>query len=144
MQPRQGLDILEDGDETEIGARLLHGPLLANRTVILVTHHVEVVLPETFYLIRMLDGCINTQGTVKDLHAHGILDGLVQHSVADVKSSELSHQGEDQQKQPRKLVKDEHREQGGVKFLIYKFLSDDDDTLSLAQTMATTLSFDLT
>ena len=55
---------------------------------ILVTRHVEVVLPETFYLIRMLDGRINTQGTVKDLCACGILDGLAQHSVADVKSSE--------------------------------------------------------
>ena len=55
---------------------------------ILVTRHGEVVLPETFYLIRMLNSRINTQGTVKDLHARGILDGLAQHSVTDVKSLE--------------------------------------------------------
>lgn len=36
----------------------------------------------------MLDGHINTQGTVKDLRARGILDGLAQHSVTDVKSLE--------------------------------------------------------
>ena len=36
----------------------------------------------------MLNGRINTQGTVKDLRARGILDGLAQHSVADVKLSE--------------------------------------------------------
>ena len=114
---------------------------------ILVTHHVELVLPGTFYLIRMLDGRIDTQGTVKDLRARGVLDEIAQDSAADVKSSEpvaaseepieaiadespQSHQGEHghegvsteqtQRKQPRKLVKDEHRERGGVKFSIYK------------------------
>ncbi|TFY73932.1 hypothetical protein EWM64_g10080 [Hericium alpestre] len=115
------LAVLEDGDETEIGARgvslsggqkarvalaravyartkfvllddplsavdshtarflyekLLLGTLLAHRTVVLVTHHVELILPGTYYLVRMLDGRIDTQGVVGELRKHGILDKL--------------------------------------------------------------------
>ncbi|KAL4065666.1 hypothetical protein V8B97DRAFT_2010327 [Scleroderma yunnanense] len=190
---RPDLDIFEDGDDTEIGARgvslsggqkarvalaravyartkyvllddplsavdshtarflydrLLRGPLLANRTVILVTHHVELVLPGAYYLVRMLDGRIDTQGTVKDLQERGVLDFIAQDSAADVKlaepvvpadatveaivaesprspSPESPELGEEaakpaKRKQPRKLVKEEHRERGGVKFSIYK------------------------
>ncbi|KAG6334904.1 hypothetical protein ID866_4185 [Astraeus odoratus] len=168
---RPDLDILEDGDETEIGARvalaravyartkyillddplsavdshtarflyerLLRGPLLANRTVILVTHHVELVLPGAHYLIRMLDGRIDTQGTIKDLHARGVLDYITQDSAAEVKQEEpvvasdapieaietnLAEPASQlvEHKKPRKLVKEEHRERGGVKFAIYK------------------------
>jgi len=113
----------------------------------------------------MLDGRIDTQGTIKDLRARGVLDGIEQDSAADVKSSEPVvaseepieaidaespelGQGQDgnkdvskqvKRKRPRKLVKDEHREQGGVKFSIYKsymkasyvdfLLTPDDSTL---------------
>lgn len=48
---------------------------------ILVTHHVEFVLPGTYNLVRMLDGRIDTKGTVKNLCVHGILD----HIPAEVK-----------------------------------------------------------
>ncbi|EIW82712.1 multidrug resistance-associated ABC transporter [Coniophora puteana RWD-64-598 SS2] len=174
------LDILEDGDATEIGARgvslsggqkarvalaravyartkyvllddplsavdshtarflyekLFRGPLLANRTVILVTHHVELVLPGTYYLVRMLDGRIDTQGTVKDLRAQGILDEIAQDSAAETKEEEPvvaldapveaaepvdeNAQKSAEVKKPRKFVKDEHREEGGVKWSIY-------------------------
>ncbi|KAH7882505.1 hypothetical protein F5I97DRAFT_1905629 [Phlebopus sp. FC_14] len=180
------LDILEDGDETEIGARgvslsggqkarvalaravyartkyvllddplsavdshtarflyerLFRGPLLANRTVILVTHHVELVLPGAHYLIRMLDGRIDTQGTLKELRAQGVLDHIAQDSAAEAKKEEpvqateapieaeevlkagetstSSAETKTKTKKPRKLVKDEHRESGGVKFSIY-------------------------
>ncbi|KAF8439690.1 multidrug resistance-associated ABC transporter [Boletus edulis BED1] len=170
------LDVLEDGDQTEIGARgvslsggqkarvalaravyartkyvllddplsavdshtarflyeqLLQGPLLANRTVILVTHHVELVLPGAYYLVRMLDGRIDTQGTVKDLRAQGILDYITQDAGADVKQEEPvaaseasvdnapAEPAKDGSKKPRKLIKDEHRETGGVKWSVY-------------------------
>lgn len=176
------LEVLEDGDATEIGARgvslsggqkarvalaravyapagyvllddplsavdshtarfllekLLCGPLLANRTVILVTHHVELVLPSAHYLVRMLDGRIDTQGTLADLRARGILDEIA-HSeevnaheeelsaaVADpplepVDASEVENSGAaTETKKPRKLIKDEERQQGGVKWSIY-------------------------
>ncbi|KAH7922269.1 P-loop containing nucleoside triphosphate hydrolase protein [Leucogyrophana mollusca] len=177
---RPDLNILEDGDETEIGARgvslsggqkarvalaravyahtkyillddplsavdshtarflyerLFRGPLLANRTVILVTHHVELVLPGTYYLVRMLDGRIDTQGTTKDLRAQGVLEHIAQDSATDVKEEEPvaateapieaedideeSQKPAEATKKPRKLIKDEHRESGGVKFAIY-------------------------
>ncbi|KAG9310797.1 hypothetical protein JVU11DRAFT_8649 [Chiua virens] len=170
------LDILEDGDQTEIGARgvslsggqkarvalaravyartkyvllddplsavdshtarflyekLLRGPLLADRTVILVTHHVELVLPGAYYLVRMLDGHVDTQGTVKDLRAQGVLEHITQDSEADVKQEEPVAASEapvdtpaaepprDESRKPRKLIKDEHRESGGVKWSVY-------------------------
>ncbi|KZT21758.1 multidrug resistance-associated ABC transporter [Neolentinus lepideus HHB14362 ss-1] len=185
---RPDLDMLEDGDSTEIGARgvslsggqkarvalaravyartqyvllddplsavdshtarllfenLLKGPLLENRTVILVTHHVELVLPGANYLVRMLDGRIDTQGKVEELRERGLLDDIAHDSTAEQNSKEVEAQeekteeelaaeaeGEDAQKdaeaktsgkkKPRKLVKDEHRETGSVKWSIYK------------------------
>ncbi|EKM76533.1 hypothetical protein AGABI1DRAFT_122491 [Agaricus bisporus var. burnettii JB137-S8] len=181
------LSVLEDGDQTEIGARgvslsggqkarvalaravyartkyvllddplsavdshtsrflyehLLRGPLLANRTVILVTHHVELVLPGAHYLIRMLDGRIDTHGTIKELRAQGILEHISQDAEVEAQMEEAAVAKEEtidpeeaavsggggkyqkdaiaEAKKPRKLIKDEHRETGGVKWKIYK------------------------
>ncbi|KAL1748165.1 hypothetical protein HDZ31DRAFT_30137 [Schizophyllum fasciatum] len=115
--------------------RLLCGPLLENRTVVLVTHHVDLVLPGAHYLVRMLDGRIDTQGTVKDLRAQGLLDDIAQtESVEAHKAEEAVVQeeakgdeepaeadaGNGAAKKPRKLIKEEHREVGGVKWAIYK------------------------
>ena len=117
--------------------RLLCGPLLQHRTVVLVTHHVDLVLPGAHYLIRMLDGRIDTQGTVKDLRAQGLLDDIANtESVEAHKAEEAVVQEEakgDEEpaeadafhgvadgKKPRKLIKEEHREVGGVKWPIYK------------------------
>ncbi|KAJ2929604.1 hypothetical protein H1R20_g7490, partial [Candolleomyces eurysporus] len=159
------LEMLEDGDETEIGARgvslsggqkarvalaravyartkyvLLDDPLSA---VVLVTHHVELVLPGAYYLVRMLDGRIDTQGTVEDLRDQGVLEHITYDAAADLHKDEMalaaakeasaessSSNGEGdaedpaatpgEAKKPRKLVKDEHRETGGVKWSIYK------------------------
>ncbi|KAJ7057949.1 hypothetical protein C8F01DRAFT_1210797 [Mycena amicta] len=182
---RPDLDMLEDGDGTEIGEKgvslsggqvlalaravyaktkyvllddplsavdshtsrilyekCLRGPLLANRTVVLVTHHVELVLPGAYYVVRMLDGRVDTQGTVKELRAQGVLDDITHDAAIEVKKEEAAVvaeegsgdaeaaaaavTGEDtdkdgaEKKKPRKLVKDEHREIGGVKWRIYK------------------------
>ncbi|TDL21671.1 multidrug resistance-associated ABC transporter [Rickenella mellea] len=176
------LEILEDGDATEIGARgvnlsggqkarvalaraayartkyillddplsavdshttrflfdrLFLGPLMKGRTVILVTHHVDVVMPATHYLVRMLDGRIDTQGTVKELRERGVLEEITQDSALEVQEKVKKSKGDDQEKinegednvtkppegqtkKPRKLVKDEEREAGHVKWPIYK------------------------
>ncbi|KAJ7647783.1 hypothetical protein FB45DRAFT_987394 [Roridomyces roridus] len=113
--------------------KCLRGPLLANRTVVLVTHHVELVLPGAHYLVRMLDGRIDTQGTVKDLRAQGVLDEITHEAAVEVIKEEVAvaakpASGEEEidkadgqeAKKPRKLIKDEHREVGGVKWKIYK------------------------
>ncbi|KZP20510.1 hypothetical protein FIBSPDRAFT_932199 [Athelia psychrophila] len=177
LQP--DLEILEDGDATEIGARgvslsggqkarvalaravyartkyvllddplsavdshtsrflfekLFKGPLLANRTVVLVTHHVELVLPGAHYLVRMLDGRIDTQGTIKDLRAQGVLGSITQdesltleqekpadaEEVLDPKAAlDADGKAVEATKKPRKLIEDEHRAEGGVKWGIY-------------------------
>ncbi|KZT05166.1 multidrug resistance-associated ABC transporter [Laetiporus sulphureus 93-53] len=180
------LEMLEDGDATEIGARgvslsggqkarvalaravyaptkyvllddplsavdshtarflferLFQGPLLAHRTVILVTHHVELVLPGAYYLVRMLDGRVDTQGMVKELRARGILEDIAHEEEVEAHREEQIAEAEeaspnaeidaelegenggkavDKSKKPRKLIEDEKRETGSVKWDIYK------------------------
>lgn len=45
-----------------------------------MTHHIDLFLPSNGlganYLVRMLDGRIDTQGTVQDLRARGLLDTI--------------------------------------------------------------------
>ncbi|TFK72661.1 hypothetical protein BDN72DRAFT_876371 [Pluteus cervinus] len=111
--------------------RLFCGPLFESRTVVLVTHHLELVLPGTYYLVRMLNGRIDTQGTIVDLTAQGILEHIKHDAeaeadvkVADAGGTEKSPADkaaveDETKKSPRKLVEDEHRETGGVKWHVY-------------------------
>jgi ABC-type multidrug transport system ATPase subunit len=113
--------------------------------VILVTHHVELVLPGSYYLIRMLDGRIDVQGTVAELRAAGALEGVVkseeantrahgEEQVADKERAEVAAEADsadpvivaeardtakDAKKKPRTLVEAEKREEGSVKWAIY-------------------------
>ena len=78
----------------------------------------------------MLDGRIDTQGTVKDLRAQGVLDDIAQDGAIPLKAEEPAvasnapvDDGDDNKatdgKKPRKLIKDEAREEGAVKWWIY-------------------------
>ena len=112
------------------------GPLMTNRTVILVTHHVELVLPGAYYIVRMLDGRIDVQGTVKELRESGALSDIEIEAVVEERKAEEEQQekavekdpavegeiaeGAEAKKKPRKLIKDEEREVGSVKWKIYK------------------------
>jgi ABC-type sulfate/molybdate transport systems ATPase subunit len=106
---------------------------------VLVTHHVELALPGAYYLVRMLDGQIDVQGTVKDLRAQGVLEAIQQDTAVDAHQEEIRAAEESTvegemdtsttkaatdettlTKKARKLVKEEHRETGGVKWSIYK------------------------
>jgi len=108
---------------------------------VLVTHHVELVLPATHSLIRLLDGRIELQGSIQELRERGVLnyvahnavgeieeikkvesdeelvDGAAKDSVDDVKPENVSATKD---KKPKKLVKDEARATGNVKWHIYK------------------------
>ena len=92
----------------------------------------ELVLPGAYYLVRMLDGRIETQGTVKELQAQGVLKGIEHDAAVETHKEELvvaetapvdveeSPDTTEVSKEPRKLVKDEHREIGAVNWSIYK------------------------
>lgn len=98
------------------------GPLMRDRTVVLVTHHVELVLPGAYYLVRMLDGRIDLQGTVKELRESGALADIevegfveerkeveqkVEKAVEASETLEGENTNEPGTKKPRKLIKDE-------------------------------------
>jgi ABC-type multidrug transport system fused ATPase/permease subunit len=122
--------------------RLLGGPLLAGRTVVLVTHHVALVAPGAHFLVRMLDGRVDAQGSVPELRAAGVLAGIESgeqveaaeqeqrvaegheaEAAADggVAEAEAQETGKAQaRKAPRKLVEQEKREEGSVKWAIYQ------------------------
>lgn len=118
-----------------------------------MTHHVELVLPGAAYLVRMLDGRVDTQGTLADLRARGVLEQIAHADSADaapgpepaqaaeeftpVEAVLLDDGGDGEApgavvaeakdvakgaeaRKPRKLIKDEKREEGGVKWEIYK------------------------
>lgn len=61
---------------------------MISSTQVLVTHHVELVLPGAYYLVRMLDGRIDTQGTVKELCAAGVLVNITHDENAEAKNNE--------------------------------------------------------
>ena len=109
-----------------------HHPILQ----ILVTHHVELVLPGAHYLVRMLDGRIDTQGTISDLRESGVLTDIAKLEELDEWQEARKYEkymwrsrwksgpddfdkSKDKQKKPRKLVEEEHRETGSVKWRIY-------------------------
>ncbi|EJD46367.1 P-loop containing nucleoside triphosphate hydrolase protein [Auricularia subglabra TFB-10046 SS5] len=105
--------------------RLFRGPLLANRTVILVTHHVELMLPSAHFVVRMLDGRIDTAGTIRELRARGALEAIKKDAEAESEApSAAKVEGEEGKKvddnaKTKQLVEDEARAEGRVKWRIY-------------------------
>jgi ABC-type multidrug transport system ATPase subunit len=55
---------------------------------ILVSHHVELLLPSADYLVRIVDGHIEAQGTPDELRAAGALDGLVALEETEITNAE--------------------------------------------------------
>ncbi|KAF7307832.1 ABC bile acid [Mycena kentingensis (nom. inval.)] len=98
--------------------KCLCGRLLANRTVVLVTHHVRLVLPVADYLVRMVDGRVEVQGSVAELKARSVLEDIVQEARKEEEAPKARNVDKMERK-PRKLVEDEHREVGGVKWRVY-------------------------
>lgn len=84
----------------------------------------------------MLDGRIDTQGAVSDLDARGVLDDITRHDSAEARKEapgvEAVASADDAvldaeeapatgaAKKPRKLIEEEKREEGSVKWNIYK------------------------
>jgi hypothetical protein len=87
----------------------------------------------------MLDGRIDTQGTIAELRSRGLLDALVHEAQAEevpevVTAEDLAAVVEEDKgasdkanttteakpKKPKKLIEDEARATGGVKWKVYK------------------------
>lgn len=51
----------------------LRGPLMRQRTVVLATHHVDLVLPAANWVVKLDHGRIEAQGTVEKLRELGLL-----------------------------------------------------------------------
>lgn len=56
----------------------LCGDLMRGRTVILVTHHVETVLPHVAHVVMLEGGRIRASGSPADLQAEGLLSVLIE------------------------------------------------------------------
>ncbi|KAG8762089.1 hypothetical protein FRC11_011215 [Ceratobasidium sp. 423] len=109
--------------------RCFLGPLMKHRTVVLVTHHVDLVLPAVSWVVKLFEGQIESQGTVAQLRESGALSSIragqkeieLTEEVATIEGSEGQTGGpKDPNKTARKLVEDEKKSSGSVKLDVYK------------------------
>ncbi|CAJ0640522.1 438_t:CDS:10 [Entrophospora sp. SA101] len=106
------------------------GDLMKNRTRILVTHHVGLCIRNAAFVVVMKDGQITDQGPANQILSSGILgdisieeenekggddDELKNKSTEHAKPKSKSANGSD-----GKLVLEEKREQGAIKWIVYK------------------------
>ena len=62
--------------------KCLRGELMEGRTVILVSHHVQLCAPGASYIVALDNGRIQFQGGREAFYASGVIDGLVQSGAA--------------------------------------------------------------
>ncbi|KAG8737214.1 hypothetical protein FRC10_008460 [Ceratobasidium sp. 414] len=105
--------------------KCLLGPLMKHRTVVLVTHHVDLVLPSVSWVVKLHEGQIEVQGTTAELRESGALASAGA-SQKKVQNSKQEHPGDMNDPKPkdakdvRKLVEDETKSTGNVKIRVYK------------------------
>ncbi|CAE6495623.1 unnamed protein product, partial [Rhizoctonia solani] len=107
--------------------RCLRGPLLNNRTVVLVTHHVDLVLSSAGWLVQLNEGRIGIQGTPQQLREAGALLQTREldskeptGETADGDGSAAGAKPEKDKRPARKLVEDEGKSTGSVRAEVYK------------------------
>lgn len=87
-----------------------------------MSHHVELLLPSTDYLVRLLDGRVDAQGTPDELRANGELDGLVAVEEAEAVKEEpavvAAENGESEEEATAEAEKKVVKKQGPGKKLI--------------------------
>ncbi|KAF3909237.1 hypothetical protein ABW20_dc0104339 [Dactylellina cionopaga] len=128
----------------EIFNNCLTGDIMKNRTRILVTHHVQLCLPRTEYIVELKEGKVERAASVIDLKRTGSLKKLIEQeeeaqktgqdfteevaietieTIADANGSTANGNGTvapKDIKKPREFTKKEFREQGAIKFSVYK------------------------
>ncbi|PWN50944.1 P-loop containing nucleoside triphosphate hydrolase protein [Violaceomyces palustris] len=115
----------------------LMGPLMRGRTVILVTHHVEMVLPCCAWVVMIEEGRIAAQGSPSQLRSQGSLAEVIHESeslkevATGSAETETTKEGETapsttaepapptNTEAVHKLVEDEKKATGSVKWKIY-------------------------
>ncbi|KAF8594789.1 hypothetical protein BDV93DRAFT_501773 [Ceratobasidium sp. AG-I] len=111
--------------------KCLLGPLMQHRTVVIVTHHVDLVLSAVSWVVKLHEGRIESQGTVDQLRESGSLRAVrADQNDMNVAKEEVlaSTEGEneaqggpkDPAKAARKLVDEETKSTGAVKLQVYK------------------------
>lgn len=87
---------------------------MKHRTIVLVTHHVDLVLPIITWVVKLHDGRIQTQGTVAQLRESGVLSMARAGEEAYTPDDPTSNAGEDTEAKPsndpvNKLVEQEEK-----------------------------------
>ncbi|KAG8685634.1 hypothetical protein FRC08_012996, partial [Ceratobasidium sp. 394] len=105
--------------------RCLLGPLMKHRTVVLVTHHVELVLPAAGWVVRLREGQVEAQGTVESMREDGMLplgrDKAKEWGMEeDDKKEDGAEKKIEEKKAGTKLVEDEKKSEGSVKGQVYR------------------------
>ncbi|KIO19698.1 hypothetical protein M407DRAFT_82489 [Tulasnella calospora MUT 4182] len=107
------------------------GPLMKDRTILLVTHHVSLCLTAAAYIVELHNGSIYRQGSVKELEEWGQLEDVIateDHPEVpesepddDVNEADQIAPDEDHTKAKAigKLIEDEHRAEGNVTLKTY-------------------------
>lgn len=115
--------------------KCLNGPLMKGRTVVLVTHHVDLVLPSTSWVVKLVSGEVAAQGTPSELRASEDLADIIQEENVEAKKEEEEQEveqaveGETQpgaagdDKPALRLVEQESKASGSVKWEIYHMVS---------------------
>ena len=66
----------------------LKGDLMRGRTVILVSHHIQLCAPGANYIVAMDNGRVRFQGDMDAFQTSGVMDGLIQSGHADDRDAE--------------------------------------------------------
>ncbi|CAD6899666.1 unnamed protein product [Tilletia controversa] len=117
--------------------KVLLGPLLKDRTVLLVSHHVTLVMPTAAWVVRMSNGRISAQGTPSEIRASGELSDLLQEAeqleevAAEIVAAEEPVPAGVEKvddapnptpaipNKPKQLITEETRARGAVKWDVY-------------------------
>ncbi|KAK6512549.1 hypothetical protein TWF481_001434 [Arthrobotrys musiformis] len=127
----------------EIFKNCLTGEIMKGRTRILVTHHVQLCLPKTEYIVELKDGAVERAASVTDLKRTGSLTKIIEQEeeaqkvdkdtseelaieVIAESSAQANGNGTtvtvqtEAKKKPRTFVEKEAREKGAIKFSVYR------------------------
>ncbi|KAF8977715.1 hypothetical protein BGZ46_007163 [Entomortierella lignicola] len=138
------LSAVDSHTAQHIHSKCLTGPIMKNRTCILVTHHVRLCMPTAKHVVLMNHGEIKAQGSVQQLREQGSLslvleeddeqdntepsdsDATNEAKVGSSTPTGLAQETIKDGKQPaapekvaKKLVQEEKREEGSVSLAIY-------------------------